>query len=1288
LKNSRAPNGWTPVYPPTHFKADQDRTRSLILVSPRLNTSNWMDLRVDSPDVTAIQMWGDFGTIQIFNIYNDCDHSRSIEVVRKWYRNPSSASSPPTPAQAPRQPVHTIWLGDFNRHSPLWEEERNKHLFTRGALDKAQQLINLTADYGMEMVLPKNIPTLEVSSTKNWTRADNVFASTSLTERIIKCDVDPYRRPPLADHLPIITEIDVNPAKSEEVERRDWMDVDWMEFRKVLKGELEKMGEPKEIRELSEFKEALRHVERSIEEAVSKTVPFKEPSPFRKRWWTKELTEIRKKFQKAGHKSHRRRMDPNDPIHEIYRQTRNQYTELIKKSKQDHWLQWLEEADSTNIWKVHKLVVEPSSDGGRTRIPVLKEEIGGRVHERITNEDKSQALHKTFFPPPPTQEADYGNEIYPDPVCQFRNITDEQIIRAIDKLKPYKGVMTDDIANVVLKRCKQLITPYLGPIYRATFTLKTYPEHWKIYDTCVTRKPGKPNYTVPKAYRPTCLLRTLGKPLSMATAEYLNYIIEKHDLLPANHFGGRPGRTTTDAIHTMVKYIKDAWRSGKVVAALFLDVKGAFPSVDPKRLEHEMKKRGIPIELVDWVQEKLKGRATVIRFDDFRSLPFAILAGLDQGCALSVTLYNIYNAPLIEIPRPLRSNNEMVIGYVDDVTLLAKGKDFGEANKMLEQMMEREGGALEWAGSSNCEFEIDKFALMGFSRRMIPKPFEPRKRQHTPRFRISVRGHSIKPTQSTRFLGVIMNQTLSWAEQTAAAMAKGMQWAIQCKRIAKPTQGIPMGMVRQLYLSACIPKMLYAVDVWGAEASRRDTKRKYGGQLGKLERVHRQALLMLGAMRTTPTDVLEVHVNIMPFHLLVDKMRHGALLRMATLPESNPISSNLARAHRVHVKRHQTPLHRLLATYRDVKPGKLEKVQTIRRPPYWKPKYDTYIQRDAKKAKERAELRREDIQIFTDGSGYEGGIGAAATIWRQGQRQGQRERTLQLHLGSDRQQIVYGGEVAGLILAMELLRTETRPFNSVFIGVDNQAAIQATKSHKRAPGQYLMDEFRKSFDAVMKANGNFECQIHWTPGHKGIKRNEAVDERAKEAAQGTSTRTSRLPKALQGSLPLSKSAVKQAYAERIKMRAARFWRRCPRYQRTVKIDKSLPSKKFLSLVQQLPRTKASLLLQLRTGHAPLNKHLHRIHRADSPLCPACQLEEETVHHFIITCPARQKHRTPLEIALRRDARSITKLLTSPKAIPLLFRYIHETGRFRNVFDLGGRNAKNDITMRNSILLRI
>lgn len=48
----------------------------------------------------------------------------------------------------------------------------------------------------------------------------------------------------------------------------------------------------------------------------------------------------------------------------------------------------------------------------------------------------------------------------------------------------------------------------------------------------VLRKPGKPDYLVPRAYRPISLLNTLGKLLEIVIARRLLYLAEKYGLLP------------------------------------------------------------------------------------------------------------------------------------------------------------------------------------------------------------------------------------------------------------------------------------------------------------------------------------------------------------------------------------------------------------------------------------------------------------------------------------------------------------------------------------------------------------------------------------------------------------------------------------------------------------------------------------------------------------------------------------------------------------------------------------
>ncbi|KAF9542354.1 hypothetical protein CPC08DRAFT_620124, partial [Agrocybe pediades] len=60
------------------------------------------------------------------------------------------------------------------------------------------------------------------------------------------------------------------------------------------------------------------------------------------------------------------------------------------------------------------------------------------------------------------------------------------------------------------------------------------------------------------------------------------------------------------------------------------------------------------------------------------------------------------------------------------------------------------------------------------------------------------------------------------------------------------------------------------------------------------------------------------------------------------------------------------------------------------------------------------------------------------------------------------------------------------------------------------------------------------------------------------------------------------------------------------------------------------RRQSSLLVQLRTGHFPLNDYLHKRKLAPSPICRACnEQQRETIDHLIKECPAYQEHRRQL-----------------------------------------------------------
>ena len=110
-----------------------------------------------------------------------------------------------------------------------------------------------------------------------------------------------------------------------------------------------------------------------------------------------------------------------------------------------------------------------------------------------------------------------------------------------------------------------------------------------------------------------------------------------------------------------------------------------------------------------------------------------------------------------------------------------------------------------------------------------------------------------------------------------------------------------------------------------------------------------------------------------------------------------------------------------------------------------------------------------------------------------------------------------------------------------------------------------------------------------------------------------------------------------------------------------------PRNRFLKLIKPLRKNAASLLIQFRTGHAPLNQHLHRIGCVESPDCPHCPGVEESVKHFVLDCPKYEDARREINRMDVRIGRSLGKLLSQKRLILALLRYVNRTGRLQQTF---------------------
>ena len=706
----RTPANFRPIFPSNRFQ-DEATTRSVIWVNKKLETKNWKILDVQNTrDITAIQLQGDYGKISIFNIYNDCTHSRNETIFNEYLNTHRQA-------MINGDDTHMLWAGDFNRHHPLWDDDKDVHLFTRQALRDAEGIINLIADHHMEMLLPKGIPTLQHMRTKKYSRPDNVFCSSTLQPYVTKCEVEAQSRPTSTDHFPIVTHIDLPQSRIPPDPSYNFKMADWEEFKQVLITKLEAYPQPEPIKDPQHLEQMARNVTTAIQEAITEKITCSKPRPDAKRWWNSDLTARRKELNRLRADSYKLRTLTNDPSHRKLRRKSNQYGKAIITAKRVHWSDYLENMMANEIWTANKYIKSPIGDGGAPRIPTLKvKNDDGTTTEVNDNEEKAKTFAKTFFPPPPAQaEQDAQQEAYQDPLPNPPPPNIQQIERIIKKLSPYKVPGPDGIPNIVLQKCFNILANHLLFIYQAILELEEFYDPWREFTTIVLRKPDKPNYEIPKAYRPIALISTMAKVLTAIVAENISHLVELHQLLPKTHFGGRPGMTTTDAIHYLVHKIKQAWANDQVASILFLDVEGAFPNAVTDKLLHNLKKRRIPTVYINFITQLLTNRRTKIKFDDYTSDLIEITNGIGQGDPLSMILYIIYNADLLEIIDD--DQLEDALGYVDDIAIIAIGNDFEETTTRLQNLMIKHEGGLDWSRSHNSKFEINKSAVLHLTRK-------------------------------------------------------------------------------------------------------------------------------------------------------------------------------------------------------------------------------------------------------------------------------------------------------------------------------------------------------------------------------------------------------------------------------------------------------------------------------------------------------------------------------------------------------------------------------------------
>jgi hypothetical protein len=600
-----------------------------------------------------------------------------------------------------------------------------------------------------------------------------------------------------------------------------------------------------------------------------------------------------------------------------------------------------------------------------------------------------------------------------------------------------------------------------------------------------------------------------------------------------------------------------------------------------------------------------------------------------------VTCYQYYNSPLARV------DSDSGI-YIDDYHVLAIADTLVETTRMVREVVMKEGGADEWGVTHNSVFGAAKDQVCHYSQRKVlqTRPFGqtsvwiPERRPN-----LVINNVVVKPSKAVKLVGIWIDEKLTFKEQGAAAIAKGQEWLVSFRRLARISGGVGPTYIRQLYLAICVPRMFYGAEIWLAPVHQheRGANRKKDGRgiIKKMASIQLKAARMIvGGMVSSPGDMLDAHADLTPINLAVDRHLQKAALRYATLPPTHPLYMAVANAERYgHVKKHPSPLHFLMSAYTDVRQSFVEEIPAVRASARWVAPVEVRVASSKEEAKEWALAEAARVTLFSDGSLIDGMVGAAGLLCVDGVV----TRVKGVRLGKATRYGVYEAEGVGEVLALECLRQEVEEqVNGIVpLGLDNTSAIGATTCPKPGVGHYIWDIFHRRLTMTRKKHQDFSLRVDWTPGHVDIPGNEAADEAAKRAAQSGSFGGT--PKVLKG-LPYSKSVLVLAHKRTLKKAAEKNWKRSRRFARIKDIDDSMPSSKFRKLTSRLPCKHASLLFQLRSQRS----------RLAVPIVGPRQYNRSSssMHRLPNTSIARRNPRPPTALAAVYTRRPLITISTS------------------------------------------
>jgi len=308
------------------------------------------------------------------------------------------------------------------------------------------------------------------------------------------------------------------------------------------------------------------------------------------------------------------------------------------------------------------------------------------------------------------------------------------------------------------------------------------------------------------------ILLTFSKIYERVVNEQLLNYLEENNILDDQQHGFRPGRSTTTACIDFIQQILDEIDKGNKPLGLFIDLAQAFESVIRNKLIEILRNFGLKDKEISWFCSYLTDRLQYVELSSiendfirkFVSKLKTSKYGVPQGSILGPLLFLCY---ITGLPGLLGLIYSCL--YADDANVIISESDLQLA----------ETTASNFLNLINTILSERNLLLNPIKTQFIS--FRTQQSQLKYKFNVQLGNQTVSETSEAKFLGLIIDQNLSWNQHVELIVKKVSSGLYALKQMSKICN---QDTLKQIYYALIHSHINYGIGVYGATTIKNPNK--------------------------------------------------------------------------------------------------------------------------------------------------------------------------------------------------------------------------------------------------------------------------------------------------------------------------------------------------------------------------------------------------------------------------------------------------------------------------------